>query len=147
MLLPAMGLAAARVGELEVRSGSNAAPCFTVSAEEEMHGGSPQFQSIVVRDATSTAPMWSMAMPKGRTFALAPYMCVPYGGRPAVLPQTPAVPLQRGRIYEVGVHALPYKPGGPRQYRARFCVGGGGTATAVIWLHGKHSVCPHQARD
>lgn len=132
VLFPLTGAAAGgRVGELEVRAGNNGAPCFTVSAREEQRSGTPQFQSITVSEPGAYGPMWAMTMPKGRTFALAYYMCVPYGGRPPVLPQTPASILQRGKPYEVVVNALPGKQGAPRQYRGRFCVAADG-AVALL---------------
>lgn len=128
-LPPLTGAAAGgRVGELDVRVGNNGAPCFTVSAREEERSGAPQFQSITVSEPGAYAPMWAMTMPRGRTFALAYYMCVPYGGRPPVLPQTRASALQRGRPYEVVVNALPARAGAPRQYRGRFCVQADGVA-------------------
>lgn len=134
--LPVASMAAGvRTGELEVRVGNHGAPCFTVSAREEQRGGAPQFQSIAVSDAVANRPVWSMAMPKGRSFALATYMCVPYGGRLPVLPQTPAAPLSPGKAYEVVVHGRPAKPGAPRIYRARFCVlPGSASALAVAVL-------------
>lgn len=134
--------AAARVGELAVRSGNNAAPCFTVSEREEKRSGTPRFQSITVSEAGAYSAMWSMAMPKGRTFALANYMCVPYGGRPPVLPQTPASTLQAGKPYEVVITAQPARPGAPRHYRARFCVAGQAAGATLVTLEAGRSSCP-----
>ena len=116
---------AARVGQLEVRSGNGGAPCFTVSEAEEKRGGAPDFQSITVSDPTGgvKAIMWNMAMPGQRTFPVSFRMCVPYAGRLPVLPQTPAAMLQPGRVYEVAIEARrPVGAGAPRSYRARFCV-------------------------
>lgn len=137
-LLPVASVTAAgRTGELEVRAGNNGAPCFTVSAREEQRSGTPQFESITVSEAGAYAPMWAMAMPKGRSFALAYYMCVPYGGRPPVLPQTPAASLQAGRPYEVVVNAQPGKQGAPRHYRARFCLQRGGDGGVSLLAPGR----------
>ena len=121
---------AARTGELTVRLGANGQPCFTVAEREEQKSGTPQFQSIVVSESAGH-PMWAMALPHGRSFALSFRMCVPYGGRPPVLPQTPSMPLVAGKPYEVMVQAVPgaavpraAAPGAtaPRQYHARFCL-------------------------
>lgn len=141
LLLPGTATAA-RVGELAVRSGNNAAPCFTVSEREEKRSGVPRFQSITVSEAGAYSAMWSMTMPKGRTFALANYMCVPYGGRPPVLPQTPASTLQAGKPYEVVITALPARPGAPRHYRARFCVAGSAAGATLTTLAAGRSSCP-----
>jgi hypothetical protein len=141
-LLPVFpGAAAVRVGELAVRTGNNAVPCFTVSEREEQRSGAPQFRSITVSEPGAHAPMWAMALPKGRSFALANYMCVPYGGRPPVLPQTPSSKLQPGKSYEVVVNALPGRPGAPRLYRARFCVAAPGDAAGVTLLDARRAGC------
>ena len=116
---------AARVGQLEVKSGTGGAPCFTISEAEEMRGGAPDFQSITVSDAAGGAKaiMWNMAMPGQRTFPVSFRMCVPYAGRLPVLPQTPAAVLQPGRVYEVAIETRkPVGAGAARSYRARFCV-------------------------
>lgn len=137
-VLPMTGMAAgARTGELEVRIGNNGAPCFTVAAREERRSGAPQFQSIAVSEAAAQAVLWRMAMPKGRSFALATYMCVPYGGRLPVLPQTPAASLQPGKAYEVVVQARPARQGAPRLYRARFCVGPGPAPAVSVLAPGQ----------
>lgn len=116
--------AAARVGELEVRLGNSGVPCFTISAAEEKRSGEPNFQSIVVADSAA-AVMWKMAMPKPRTFPLTIHMCVPYGGRLPVLPQTPSAPLQSGKTYDVTIYVAASKAASaPRLYRGRFCVKG-----------------------
>jgi hypothetical protein len=141
LTLPILGMAApGRTGELDVRLGNTGVPCFTVSAREEQRSGTPQFQSITVSEAGAYSAMWSMAMPKGRSFALAYYMCVPYGGRPPVLPQTPVSELQRGKPYEVVVNAQPGKQGAPRHYRARFCVHPGADTGVSLLAPGR--ACP-----
>jgi hypothetical protein len=67
--------------------------------------------------------LWSMAMPKERTFALSFRMCIPYAGRLPVLPQMPAAPLQAGHPYEVVIDVkTPQQAGAPHSYRARFCL-------------------------
>ncbi len=115
---------AARVGALEVRSGNTGVPCFTITAAEEQRSGEPDFHSIVVSDSAA-AVMWKMTMPKPRTFPLTVHMCVPYGGRLPVLPQTPSAPLQPGRTYDVTIHVAPAKSASaPRLYRGRFCLKG-----------------------
>lgn len=112
--------AASRVGEIDVRTGYGGMPCFTISQAEEQRSGEPNFQSIVVADAD--AVLWKMAMPKPRTFPVSPHMCIPYGGRLPVLPQTPSAPLQPGKTYEVTFHVAPSRAAGaPRLYRGRFC--------------------------
>ena len=113
-----------RIGEIEVRDGSGA-PCFTIPQSEERRSGAPNFQAILVAEAGGAhASMWKMTMPKGRTFSLSFTMCVPYGGRPQVLPRSTSSPLQPGKHYDVSISAEPTKAGGPRTYRARFCLGG-----------------------
>lgn len=124
LLATAPGYAAPRVGELEVRTGNSGVPCFTITAAEEKRSGEPNFQSIVVSDSAAGV-IWKMAMPKPRTFPLTIHMCVPYGGRLPVLPQTPSAPLQSGKIYDVAIHVAPSRAASaPRLYRARFCVKG-----------------------
>lgn len=131
LLLCAIGLAlasaaeagAAPVGELVVRKGNGGVPCFTVSEAEEKRGGAPSFESIAVSDAAGKAAMWTMAMPRQRTFPVTFRMCVPYGGRLPVLPQMPAGELQAGRVYEVAIQARgPFAAAAPRSYRAHFCL-------------------------
>ncbi len=123
---------AARTGEIEVRDGSSGVPCFTVPEREERRGGAPNFQSIVVVEAgRANAVMWKMAMPATRSFPVSFRMCIPYAGRLPVLPQTPAAPLRPGRSYEVTIAAEPATRGGPRSYRARFCVSGEAGALKV----------------
>ena len=125
---------AARVGQLEVKSGNGGAPCFTVSEAEEKRGGAPNFQSITVTEAAGArAVMWSMAMPGQRTFPVSFRMCVPYAGRLPVLPQTPAAALQPGRVYEVAIEARkPVGAGAARSYRARFCIAREGRGVAEV---------------
>lgn len=120
---------AARVGELQVREGNGGVPCFTISEAEEGRGGAPDFQSITVSEAGAgpRMPLWRMGMPPQRTFPVSFRMCIPYAGRLPVLPQTPAAPLQAGRIYEVAIDTRPSAPGrrptgAPRDYRGRFCL-------------------------
>ena len=111
--------AAPRVGELAIRIGNGGIPCFTIPQDEEERAGAPDFHSITVSDGKTT--LWSMAMPRQRTFPVSFRMCIPYAGRLPVLPQTPAAELQMGRAYDVYVATR--KPGSaPQGYRARFCL-------------------------
>ena len=124
-LVYAQAAGAARVGELEVREGNAGMPCFTIPEAEERRSGAPDFQSISVFDTAAGAkmPMWSMAMPKTRTFPVSFRMCIPYAGRLPVLPQTPAAALQPGHPYEVTIEVrAPQQAGAPHNYRARFCL-------------------------
>ncbi len=117
------------VGQLVVKAGNGGAPCFTISEADERRAGAPNFHAITVTDLSQGArtAMWSMAMPAQRTFPVSFRMCVPYAGRLAVLPQTPAAPLQPGRVYEVTIDArAPIARGAPRSYRAHFCIGQAG---------------------
>lgn len=120
---------AARVGELQVREGNGGVPCFTIHEAEEARTGAPDFQSITVSEAGAgpRVPLWRMAMPPQRTFPVSFRMCIPYAGRLPVLPQTPAAPLQAGKIYEVAIDVRPWAagarpPGAARDYRGRFCL-------------------------
>jgi hypothetical protein len=126
-----LGLAAApatgavRTGELEVREGKAGVPCFTIPEAEERRAGAPDFQSISVAESGPGAktPLWTMSMPKQRTFPVSFRMCIPYAGRLPVLPQTAAAPLQPGRAYDVTIEARSaQQAGGPHTYRARFCL-------------------------
>ena len=119
---PAAG--AMRTGELEVREGKAGMPCFTIPQAEEERNGAPDFRAISVVEAGPGArtPMWSMEMPQARTFPVSFRMCIPYAGRLPVLPQTPALALQPGRPYDVTIEAAAPQQGGPRVYRARFCL-------------------------
>jgi hypothetical protein len=117
MLAGAGECAAARVGELLVKEGKGGTPCFTISEAEEARGGTPDFQAITVSEVGGKAVLWQMAMPALRTFPVTVRMCIPYAGRLPVLPQTPAVPLAPGTLYEVSIKAR-----AARDYRARFCL-------------------------
>jgi len=111
--------AAPRIGELEIRQGNGGAPCFSISEAEEQRGGAPNFDSITVSEGK--AVLWTMTMPKQRTFPVTFRMCIPYAGRLPVLPQMPAAQLQSGKAYDVFVATR--KPGAaPQGYRARFCL-------------------------
>lgn len=124
-LVAAPGASTLRTGELEVRQGHGGVPCFTISQAQERRAGAPQFQSISVADGGpgARALMWRMALPNWRSFAVSFRMCIPYGGRLAVLPQTAAAALVPGRPYEVTMEAAPDPAAGaPRIYRARFCL-------------------------
>ncbi|MES2318810.1 MAG: hypothetical protein V4631_15120 [Pseudomonadota bacterium] len=118
---PAAG--AVRIGELVVREGNAGVPCFTIPEAEERRGGAPDFQSISVGEAGARTALWSMTMPKARTFPVSFRMCIPYAGRLPVLPQTAAATLQPDRPYDVTIEVrAPRQAGGPRSYRARFCL-------------------------
>jgi hypothetical protein len=123
-LASAPGGAAPRTGEAEVREASNGTPCFTIPEREERRGGAPNFQAVTVYDpaAKPKAKMWAMAMPAERTFPVTSSMCIPYAGRLRALPQTAAVPLQSGKVYEVFIDAHGDAPNAPRGYAARFCL-------------------------
>lgn len=134
-VLPAQ--AARRIGEAEVRAGANGVPCFTISQREAERGGTPDFASITVTAiGPHTGPMWRMAMPRERTFPVSPGMCIPYAGRIPALPQTPAAPLESGKVYTVHIDARPGKsPSLPLRYQGRFCLvrrAGGNTAVHQI---------------
>jgi hypothetical protein len=122
-----------RVGEALVRAAPNGLPCFTISAREERRGGTPNFDAVSVTDQARGALLWKMAMPPERTFPVRPSMCVPYGGRVQALPQTPAAPLENGRVYRVRIEARP-TPGlaTPAAYDARFCLVARGDGDAVV---------------
>ncbi len=123
--------AALRVGELSVRPGSGGQPCFTISEEEEVRAGPPNFHSITVSEGKTT--LWSMAMPAHRTFPVSFRMCIPYAGRLPVLPQTPAAELQADRVYEVLIESRQPPSGAlPRSYRARFCMERGGEGVRLM---------------
>lgn len=117
--------APARIGVLEVRAAQSGAACFTIAKAEEERHGAPQFDTISVTDpASPRVPLWSMAMPRERTFAVSHHMCVPYAGRVLALPRTTAAPLVPGRVYEAAIAARAPAPGAPRLYRIRFCLRG-----------------------
>lgn len=114
-----------RTGVLDVRAAQSGAACFTISKAEEERHGAPQFDTISVTDpASPKVPLWSMAMPRERTFAVSHHMCVPYAGRVPALPRTSAAPLVPGRVYEAAITARAPAAGAPRVYRIRFCVRG-----------------------
>ncbi|MES2019323.1 MAG: hypothetical protein V4484_22760 [Pseudomonadota bacterium] len=142
-LVSAQASAAPRIGELDVRPGQAGVPCFTVSEAEERRSGSPDFQAISVIDSAAKTPLWSMAMPKERSFAMTFLMCIPYAGRSPVLPQTPAAPLQTGRAYDVTIEtrARP-QAGAPHTYRARFCLAARQGARAQLRLLGTGNLDP-----
>jgi len=119
-LLTLHAQAARRLGEAQVRSGKNDLPCFTIAAQEEQRGGSPDFQAVTV--SAGEHVLWHMAMPPERTFPLASSMCIPYGGRVQALPQTPAAPLERGIVYSVELASRPGKNATAPAYKARFCL-------------------------
>lgn len=126
---------AVRIGEVMVRQGNGGVPCFSISEREEARAGAPDFHSITVSEAGPGAKnaMWSMAMPRQRTFPVSFRMCVPYAGRLPVLPQTPAAPLQPGRVYEVAIEPRgPLAAAAPRSYRGRFCVGAAGPGAPAV---------------
>jgi len=119
LLLPE-AQAARRVGEAEVRAGANGVPCFTISEREERRSGPPEFQAVTVSDAGGKT-MWKMTMPRERTFPVMFSMCIPYGGRVQALPQTPAVPLQAGKVYQVLIEARKTRSAAaPLRYEAQF---------------------------
>jgi len=123
--------AARRIGEAEVRAGANGAPCFTISEREEQRSGAPDFQAITVSDPGGK-PMWKMAMPRERTFPVTYSMCIPYAGRVQALPQTPAVALETGRLYQVLIEARKAKStSSPLRYLARFCLVSGAGPTGA----------------
>lgn len=123
----------ARVGEADVRDGPGGGPCFGI-APGEARFGTPDFGAIVVTDGVH--PVWKMALPKERTFALAAGTCVPYGGRSPALPRTASAPLAPGRIYLLHIDARPSGHGhAASAYEARFCLvrrADGGTAVHLI---------------
>lgn len=127
----------ARVGTADVREGPGGRPCFGI-APGEARLGTPDFGAIVVTDGVH--PVWKMALPKARTFALAPGTCVPYGGHSAALPRTAAAPLAPNRVYLLRIDARPSGHGhghAAASYEARFCLARRADgSTAVLQLHG-----------
>ena len=114
-----------RSGEAEVRDSGSGLPCFTISEREERKNGAPNFEGITVYDVSvkPRARMWSMTMPGRRTFPVLFSMCVPYGGRVQALPQTAAVMLDPGKVYEVNIDVRgDDTPNQVRSYAARFCL-------------------------
>ena len=127
--------AASRTGEVMVREGNGGLPCFSISEHEETRAGAPNFHSITVSEAGPGArmAMWTMVMPRQRTFPVSFRMCVPYAGRLPVLPQTPAAVLQPGRVYEVAIEPRgPLAATAPRSYRGRFCVTAAGSGAPAV---------------
>jgi hypothetical protein len=119
-----VGMAAGRLGDAEVRAGSNGEPCFTISEREERRAGTPDFDAVTVTEvAGRRALMWRMAMPVERTFPITFSMCVPYAGRVTALPQTPAGKLEAGMVYHVRIDTRRAKgQAGAPAYEARFCL-------------------------
>jgi hypothetical protein len=128
------GAAGARMGEAEVRAGPRGGPCFTITPREDRLG-TPDFLAVTVSDGHRL--LWKMSMPAGRSFPLSFAMCVPYGGRVASLPQTPAASLEPGRVYALHIDARPGKEGkAATAYEARFCLAvqpDGGTIVHQVW--------------
>jgi hypothetical protein len=117
--------AAVRIGEAQVRDGSNGTPCFTISEREERRAGAPNFKAVTVYDPSRTpkATMWTMAMPPTRTFPVSFSMCIPYAGRLRALPQTAAVALETGKVYQVVINAhVAGAADAPHGYASRFCL-------------------------
>lgn len=116
-------IAAPRVAVLEVRAGQAGTACFTITEAQERLYGAPQFDAISVTEAfTPRVALWTMTMPRERTFPVSFRMCIPYAGRLPVLPQTRAAPLEAGRVYDVIITPRAPPATAPRQYRARFCL-------------------------
>ncbi|MGZ5202652.1 MAG: hypothetical protein ACXWC4_23060 [Telluria sp.] len=114
---------AGRVGEAEVRASANGEPCFTISAREERHFGTPDFHAVSVIDPHARqSPLWHMTMPADRTFPVSFSMCIPYGGRVQALPQTPAARLEAGKVYRVRIEARAAHGSIANAYEARFCL-------------------------
>ncbi len=150
LLLPASLACAApapRTGDAEVRETSSGLPCFTISEREERRAGAPDFESIAVYDpsARPRARMWKMSMPPNRSFPVLFSMCIPYGGRVQSLPQTVAVVLETGKVYEVVIAVKDgATPTRPRDYSARFCLAKQRDGSAVV-----HHIVPgaHEGRN
>ena len=119
------GAGAARTGEAEVREAGGVTPCFTISQKEERRAGAPNFRTITVYDPSRKpkATMWTMSVAAERSFSVPYSMCIPYGGRMSVLPQTPAAALQPGKVYEVLIGArVADAADNTSSYAARFCL-------------------------
>ena len=124
LLLPALAVPG-RGARATVRAGANGDPCFTVDAATERSDGTAQFRAVSVVDAATRATMWQMALPSGRSFALTHTICIPYAGRVAALPQTPAAALVAGRVYRVALEVRNWaNVAAPRAYAADFCLAG-----------------------
>jgi len=142
-LLPALAGSdreSARGAAAHVRAGVNGDPCFTVDAASERQDGTAQFRGLTVVDTITHAAMWQMALPSGRTFALTHTICIPYAGRVAALPQTPADELLVGRAYQVTLAVRNWDhPAAPRAYTATFCLVG---AARVVTVVRDGQICP-----
>ena len=142
-LLPALAGSdreSARGAAAHVRAGVNGEPCFTVDAASERQDGTAQFRGLTVVDTITHAAMWQMALPSGRTFALTHTICIPYAGRVAALPQTPADELLVGRAYQVTLAVRNWDhPAAPRAYTATFCLVG---AARVVTVVRDGQICP-----
>jgi len=122
LLVASQAHAAGRTGLAEVRTGANGIPCFTIPAGEGGTGSAPDFEAIIV-SAAGGAVLWRMSMPRERTFPVSAAMCIPYAGRVQALPQTPAAPLENGKLYGVQIDTRPARGGRqPSRYLARFCL-------------------------
>ena len=137
LLLPALAVPERGAGAF-VRAGANGDPCFTVDAATERIDGTAQFRSLRVTDTASRAIMWQMALPTGRSFALTHTICIPYAGRVAALPQTPAAKLVAGRVYRVAL-AVRNRDEAPMTYTADFCLAG---ETRAVHALPAGEVCP-----
>ena len=114
------GIAHARVGDAEVRAGPRGGPCFTISPREERLGA-PDLAGLSVSDGRRA--LWKLSMPPGRSFTLGFAMCVPYGGRVASLPQSPAAELEPGKIYYLHIDSRSARGvNAAAAYEARFCL-------------------------
>lgn len=123
----------AREAAAHVRAGKNGEPCFTVDAASEQQDGTAQFRGLTVVDTVTHAIMWQMALPSGRSFPLTYTVCIPYAGRVAALPQTPAAALADGRMYQVTLAVRNWnRPAAPRAYSATFCLAGPARAVTVV---------------
>lgn len=124
LLLPALAVPG-RGAQATVRVGADGNPCFTVDAATERSDGTGQFRALRVVDAVTRVTMWQMALPSGRSFALTHTICIPYAGRVAALPQTPAAALVAGRVYRVALVVHHWaNVAAPLTYAADFCVAG-----------------------
>lgn len=123
-----------------VRAGKNGEPCFTVDAASEQQDGTAQFRGLTVVDTVTHAIMWQMALPSGRSFPLTYTVCIPYAGRVAALPQTPAAALADGHMYQVTLVVRNWnRPAAPHAYSATFCLVGPARAVTVVR---DRQICP-----
>jgi len=130
-LLALPGSAHARIGAAEVRAGPHGDPCFTISPREERLA-TPDFQAVTVSDGRRL--LWHMSLPPGRpSFALGFAVCVPYGGRVASLPQTPALALEPGKVYLLRIEPRAARtPNAAASYEARFCLAKQPDGSAIV---------------